>query len=67
MKKRECKNELRHSYNASAKKPRACKCRRQATEQPPLKSKDGVLVFAGKAAGDIAGWVRRVREPRSQT
>lgn len=37
---------------------------RQATEQPPLKNKDGVLVFAGKAAGDVAGWVRRVRENR---
>lgn len=37
---------------------------RQASGLFPLQMEDGVLVFAGEATGDIASWVRNVREDR---
>jgi len=32
--------------------------------EPSLKSKDGILVFSGKATGDLRGAVRAQREER---
>lgn len=37
---------------------------RQIPGHSPLQVEDGVLVFAGEATGDIAAWVRKVRENR---
>jgi len=39
---------------------------RQVAGYSPLQIEDGVLVFAGEAAGDIASWVRKVREDRNR-
>ncbi len=39
---------------------------RQVAGYPPLQTEDGVLVFTGEAAGDIASWVRKVREDRNR-
>ncbi len=39
---------------------------RQVPERPPLQIEDGVLVFAGEATGDIASWIRKVREDRNR-
>jgi AbrB family looped-hinge helix DNA binding protein len=38
---------------------------RQVAGYSPLQIEDGVLVFAGEATGDIASWVRKVREDRN--
>jgi AbrB family looped-hinge helix DNA binding protein len=39
---------------------------RQADQASPLQDEDGVLVFAGKAVGDIVGSIRAQREKRLQ-
>jgi len=39
---------------------------KQAAQESPLQDEDGVLVFAGKATGDIASSIRRQREKRLQ-
>ena len=37
---------------------------RRVTVRSPLQTEDGLLVFEGEAAGDLASWVRDVRENR---
>lgn len=39
---------------------------KQADQAAPLQDEDGVLVFAGKAIGDISGSIRMQREKRLQ-
>lgn len=39
---------------------------KQADQATPLQDEDGVLVFAGKAIGDISGSLRMQREKRLQ-
>lgn len=39
---------------------------KQAAQVSPLQDEDGVLVFAGKATGDISGSIRAQREKRLQ-
>lgn len=39
---------------------------KQANQAPSLQDEDGVLVFVGKATGDISGSIRRQREKRLQ-
>ncbi|HAK88169.1 MAG TPA: AbrB family transcriptional regulator [Nitrospiraceae bacterium] len=38
---------------------------RQVSEKPPLQVENGLLIFDGEAAGDIAAWVRMIREDRN--
>lgn len=38
---------------------------RQVTEKPSLLVENGLLIFDGEAAGDIASWVRKTREDRN--
>ncbi len=39
---------------------------KQADQATPLQDEDGVLIFAGKAIGDISGSIRMQREKRLQ-
>ena len=38
---------------------------RQVSVKPSLLVENGLLVFDGEASGDIASWVRKVREDRN--